>query len=440
MAASRFNRRLGLAIAGTLGLLVATALALSLAASWFASAKIEAVQGRWEREVGGMDSVLERYPRRESNATAQQVERLALRLGIDITPRWLEGRSIPEARTADRFEAVRHDLGLHVTRHVERDKRKLTAPRAATVAWLREHRATLAELRALLVAAPEPYWHRDLSKMISAPIPNLLGHVNLQRALLAEVLVNEANGDRAAAREGLEASWRLNRAIVEDAPLIEQTVGLSVARHQAGVIRQLGDVPSHWTARLDASDYRDRLIEGLQISGWVYAHVSDSMTLDYSVEEPSFVARRLRRAAEPYYAFGAAMANEQHLRRLRKLIASGATCDGPLTDYGIAAELDLPDWAEHAAIFAPGFHGFDRLRQLEFDLELTRMVLEQPAAGRRDSAVCPGDSWSIELAPDGSRLIAFSREAVWPDRIAGADLPSRFLIPAVPIVEATRLH
>lgn len=427
---SRFNRRLGLLLIGVPGLMIASVFVLWLVATWFASAKIEAVQARWDRKVGGLEQVLERYPSRPENDAALQIERLAAELGIPLGPNYLrEKRNLPDKAARRAYGAARKGIGDHLFRHVKRNKRKLTAPDAAAAGWFAANRATLDRMRSALVDGASPAWERDLSRMFAAPIPNLLGQVNLQKALLAEALAHAAAGDRALAFEGLEASWNLNRTLVTEPELIEQLVGLSIARLQAGVLRQLEEVPPRWRERLATESYRQGVLDAMYLQGWVNASFSDPRQ---HVDQGPQWEQKLRRFTAPYYAYSSAMAGERYLQGIDKLAESEAGCDGALADQGISIDLDLPDWAANGAIFAPQIHGFDRLRRLEFDLELTRMVVERgerPVRATVESTVCPGEQWSFAPQSDGGLVIAFSREVEWPDNQAGPMLPSEFRLP-----------
>ena len=197
----------------------------------------------WERSLGSYDEILQRYPSSEANASALELERLSARLGLDTATRGYADRARPTEESSAELRRVKLELSTYLTRHVERPSRHLELPPDAVVSYLAAHRNDLDALHRHLIDAELPHWERQIEKLFAAPIPNLVGHIDLQRILLSDALANAQRGERERALAGFEASWRLYQAIRDEPILIVQLIGVNGAHLLVGALRQVEDLP-----------------------------------------------------------------------------------------------------------------------------------------------------------------------------------------------------
>src|SRR5262245_15260917 len=141
------------------------------------------------------EALVAEFPTIEANGTAKEVEALAAKLGIDLVPRSIDGRSKPTPETKKAWEAVRGDVVSYVVRELESETFDVQIPPLAVDRFLTSHAETLDALRDLLVGAPHPRWDRNVENFHQAGLPNLLGHMSLQEVLIAAALASGSTGD-----------------------------------------------------------------------------------------------------------------------------------------------------------------------------------------------------------------------------------------------------
>jgi len=190
---------------------------------------------------------------------------------------------------------------------------------------MNSHAAELATLRRQLLSGPVPRWELQIERLLSAPVPNLGGNIDLQKLLLADALAHVAVGDHEGALERLESSWRLNAALREDPMLITQLVSMAVTRMQVGVLRQLGDAPVIWPSRLNDVGYRDTFLVALQLESRFWIEFDSQGGLWAA---PNVLQRIAWKVTGPYFRFCMASVSDQMRKRMAALAAAQALCDG----------------------------------------------------------------------------------------------------------------
>lgn len=411
--------------------------ALFAAGSWLAHYKSAGVRHRWVGTFGDRDDVLARYPVREANASALELERLAASLGIDLVPRTAENRERPE-RGRTEFRDVKRELGTYLSDELERPSRRVEPPPPALAAFLDEHREEIEAIHRHLVDAEIPLWERRVDLLYAAPIPNLLGHIDLHKLLTADALARLHGGDREGALAGLEATWKLHRSLLEDPLLIEQLIAIAETRGALGLLRKIDSPPEPWRDRLFEDDFRERFLEALTFEGWVLAQVGES---EHTVSRgQGLLDRTVETLAGPYVRYRLAVVSDRHRRQMEDFSRVRVLCDENLGRFGPSLEAPLPWWQRAIPDPLPDFTGsIERLARLEVDLEMTAKILEIEAMRRAGdegwperipgierSSVCPDDSWTYSRAPAGSVSLGFDRELSWSDG-PGLELPTRFV-------------
>jgi hypothetical protein len=277
-----------------------------------------------------------------------------------------------------------------------------------------------------------------LERVAEAPIPNLLGHLELQRTLVADALAAIDAGDRRRALDDLEAAWRLMSALRDDPFILTQLIVLVDARLVAGALRQIEEAPPVWRERLAGHDFRAGVTEALQYEGWYWTQIDESEDL---TSLRGVGAKLLYSVAEPYFRYCLVDVSDTFRERLANLERASALCDYDLASRRADLQVPVPRWNVLGDLVVPDLGGaLDRLARLELDVELTRRLLELEEArraaggewpaslpGGEVSSACPKDRWDYELSPEGGMTLAFHREISW-EGVKGPRLPTRFSV------------
>lgn len=437
MAGSSSGRRRAGAVLTIASAVLAVLVGLFVIMAGVASYKTMTVERRWARTLGTWDEILERYPPAEANAAALKLERLTAPLGIDTATRSYEGRSRPTPGQKKGLKrAVSGDMGTYRTALLEQPRRAPAPPPDSVAAFLEAHQEELAAVRTHLVDGGIPKWEMHLERVFAAPIPNLLGHIDLQKLLITDALAKIAAGDRDRAFEDLEASWNLSQSLEDSPILISQLIVITDARMLAGALRQIRDVPPVWRERLSRRDFRRSFTNALKFESWFWTQLDETSGF---TDLSGLASRVINSIGKPYVKYCLADVSDDFHERLLRLDEVRAICDYDLSTWGADLNVPIPRWNAIGAMVVPSLGGaLERLARLELELELTVKLLDLDAARRSNggawpealpggeiSRACPGDRWVYETTPGGGMTLAFSRDIAWPD-LRGQKLSARF--------------
>ena len=240
------------------------------ALSGYTNSRVAAVKDDWARQFGTLEEALARFPPRDSNAAALELEALVARLGISIAPRGLRTPPGLDRETSRPFIKVwnRGPLQPYFKSQLEKTGGPIDAPEPQLREWLLANRDALDHVVAFLLEGDTPRWMLHLDELHQMQIPNLLGHLQIQKVLLTDALMHLSQGDEETALERIEAGWRLNRSIADDPVLITQLIALSVFEFQVATLRHVASPPPVWKKRLDHSRIRERLLHALELQAW----------------------------------------------------------------------------------------------------------------------------------------------------------------------------
>ena len=420
---SRFTRPLALLVA----LVVVLTLTLYGALTSFSGARTRQLHEEWAESFGTLEEVLERYPPRDSNAAALTVESLAAGLGIHAAPRGLRKPVIAED-VADDWKTIYNDGDLHnyVEEQLERTSGPPDAPPRILRDWLAAYRENLDALVTALRTGEPPRWMLHVEDGNEMQLPNLLGHIQLQKTLTAVALDQLHRGDDAAALATLDAAWELNHALVDDPVLISQLVALLGLKLQVTTLRHVERVPPRWRARLDEARPLQRVIQGLEFEAW---HLSQLDGVHYGLPVGRLQRVALRFAA-PYFELCAADASIRMRHELARLQTLDYVCDRDLAAVDADLTIELPRWNRLGDVVLPNLlNAVTRAARAEVDIELTTQVVNLRESRRNRSpvasATCPDAAWEVALDPAGNAGIGLNRELGWPEHV-GIDIPARF--------------
>jgi hypothetical protein len=349
------------------------------------------------------------FPKSDANGTALELEGLSAGIGIDLAPRApvdpnkpdepapppKDGRARPEPGTENRLPLIEF-----LQRELSVTNEKIGKASPVVEKFFEEREAEISEIESYLLSHEEPRWEVDVQARMDAPIPNLLGNIRLQRVLLTRALLLARGGNPNGAIETMEASWRLQSALLVRPDLISHLIAIAVARFQAGVLRKIDSPALGWSERLRSPSAGVAGYEAaLQNQIWFHSREAEA--------DPDF--QTYRHAWE----------------RFIELVERRSPCSWSEAVFGDAWEEATPDADEdHRIIFGiatPNLNnGLLRARLLAVDAELTALILD--ARGERaalrhprwpaklltlGSGVCPEAKWSYRALPDGTARFRF---------------------------------
>jgi hypothetical protein len=238
-----------------------------------AAAREPAILAEWTERFGDAKTLEERFPSSPDDAIAIEVAARAKELGIDWHASFPREPGQPLRSPEDQtFEAV----FKYVRAQIERASGDVEAPPAPVCEYLDQHRPAIEEIAELLARSEPPRWEASPASF-AGPVPNLMGHLRLQRVLLADALARSLAGENAAAERRLLAAWKLNASLRDRVDDVSQTLAVAIARAHAGVARWIDLQDPEWERRLTDHDYRASLLRAtaMQASAAGYLFAGD---------------------------------------------------------------------------------------------------------------------------------------------------------------------
>lgn len=382
----------------------------------YAAQRLPAAEAEWKSEFGDPLRTLSSFPSHEDTDAAIRLIDLARSVGVDLT-----------RPTADR--PGRHDGAVEQALSEalkEFGDRELTCsggavgPPPETVrAYLEAHDREIGLLVAALVRSEPLAWKTDLSLGHSAPLPNLLGLIRLQRVLVAEALLRANQGDDDKAEKALLASWILNGSLRDRPDLVSQLIAISVARMQVGLGRRLNVDPATWSQRYTEHDFRSGLLRAVEVDSILDLRQFPTGSLRARASRTDFLDARRALLTRLRDAFAA------HAYDSAPTSRSDAEVN-PKTAGGIVAFM-----GESNLITA-----VQRADRLAIDIELTEHILEvrlqHARLGHLPSEMpsfrasrMPGAHWKYSVNEGSHFSISFSGE-LHPDDRRGLILPLHY--------------
>jgi hypothetical protein len=380
-------------------------------------------------EASALRSAFEaQFPKTEASAAALELERLAAPLGIELAPRDDASRRPPEPSPTNANEVVPPPaINVEERRRPSADEsaayqriaeavlgfldRELTnpvegigAPSRELERYLGEHADAMSSIESVLLRDTDVQWEMDVTRGWASPLPNLLGHVRLQRLMVARTLLEARRGEAEGALQTIEASWRLNQSISSRPELISQLIAVAVARLEVGALRKL-DTPAYgWADRLRDGRLFSSFLAAFQNQIWFSPDV-----VDLTGERGAF-GRALRQMAEEFPRRDLCAWTPEELQEAwSRAVGDQVPEDDPMSELGMPNLLG----------------SFERWRRFLVDAELTALVLDaraERAASRKHAwpeklrsvgaGVCPDGRWSYRPSGKGTALFAFGGKIV----------------------------
>lgn len=350
------------------------------------------------------------FPKSDANGTALELERLSARIGIDLAPRSpvdpskpdepapppKDGRARPAPGTENRMPLIEF-----LQRELAVTNERIGRASPVVEKFFEERESEIEEIESYLLTHEEPRWELDVQARMDAPVPNILGIIRLQRVLLTRALLLARGGNPDAALESMEASWRLQSALITRPELISHLIAIAVARFQAGVLRKIDSPAFGWSERMRSPAAGVAGYEAaLQNEVWLHSREGET-----SPEFQSY-RRAWQRFVEIVEERSPCTWSEEVLRAAWEEATSDADEDHRII-FGIAT----PNLS----------NGLLRAQLVAIDSELTALVLdaraERAALRRRPrwpakllslgTGVCPEAKWTYRALPDGTARFRF---------------------------------
>ncbi|NIM60324.1 MAG: hypothetical protein GTN89_13625 [Acidobacteria bacterium] len=397
------------------------------------------VMERWTETIGPQEEVFDRYPAKETNSDARELIDATLPFGVDSAPRYDEDLPRPDLVIATRFKEFKAHGSSWYGRQLRRISGPPDPPPESVAEFLAGFREEIDRVQEVLLGEGTIEWELNLAALWGAPIPNLLGHIDLNKLLLADCFAALSAGDTERAERALESAWRLGELLDERPEIITQLTLLGIKRTQAQAVRFLPHL-EHWHPRLDGNALRKRIEQALLLEGWVWPQI------DFGPGKDASAWRRINAAvAGPFMRLGTADASERLRRTLVRLRETPAWCKPALDRVAFSFNIPMPWWNRFGEILIFDVENtVTRVARTQLQFELTRRVLEMAATREQtgtwpvqsepwlQSRACPPDRWvytaddtvaSIRLDRDFEPLTGLDRFVAWEFSLAAAALP-----------------
>jgi hypothetical protein len=373
---------LGAVLAAALALVGAVTLGGGSIAARIALVRADRIADReWAEVLAPLSTVPGRYPPTDTDDRALRLEGIAGSLGIRLEA---GGSTQPPS-------SPRH--GVDPTR--------------------------LAAAVELLRAGDPPVWATDLNDCRGAPSTDLQGQRELQRLLLATAGRTIARGEPAAAAELLEASWKLNEALLSSPDLVTHVAACEVVEQQMMLLCELPEAGDDWRVRLAALDLEQHTLEAYRVEAWRARCLAERDPLPELHPALRAIGRPLARLlAHQQHAAMLVAVRELPRRDLRSFDADAFAAEqhSRVSRANPIAQATLPhDWSS-----------WPRGLRAALSVDLALRVLELRAAAADDRGPAspqprqpsrlPGVDWLYELRPDGVRIAIDS--SGWPEMSA----------------------
>lgn len=421
------------------GLAKLVALIVLLGLAWLVGGRLLA--RRWEREANQawtslgspMTGFASRWPRHGLNASARELDLAAASLGIALAAPDAAGRSLPAARDAKAFDAMRGELGHWLGTQLARPSDRIDPPPEAVAAYLAARGPQLRALVSQLRADAPPVWEQDVELLADAPIPYLRGHRALNELLCALGLELQRQGRGGEALQALEAATKATWSLQERPELISRAVELSLLATQAGALRKLDGVPPDWYARLTGTDLAKATLVSLQCEAWTLGETlrrsrpwpDVAPVPGRAGAAPSLSARATAFLERPY-ALLAAADYTRALARAAKALSELGNCAFEAESLKALDQRALDEvglWNVVGRVALPSVAQFwTAAERVRFQQELTGKVLRlkalrAAATGRAwperppgiESSACPGNRWTYVVNAQGGVVLTASQ-------------------------------
>lgn len=350
------------------------------------------VSRKWAAGLGRVDDVPKRFPAAEQSEGATRLVQLADAAGVNL---------LPKKRGSAQPQDLRKAIGDYTKAQFERSGDAIDAPPPAVARYLAANAAALDAVRDHILGGAPIVWETRVTGGFDQPAPNLVGHMDLQRVLMARAFDKARVNDPGAWNE-LRASWELDRGLWLRPDLISILVALGSTRMQNAAARKMPLPAPPWFAETRRFDYAAAMAAAQQADAWSIAHFEPST--------PVSLWQRVKRLVDqPIERYRMAHGIESMQRSVDAIVGSKG-CDVESEKFeGVRARLITQGFWFYDPL--PNLLGaWQRVLRFQAEREATDRVLQiragqMPATQSR----CSDGAWVVT-----ANAFQFSREVKVP--------------------------
>jgi hypothetical protein len=389
---------------------------IALVGLWLAAGNIIAsrmeknARAEWNRRLEPIEAFKARFPKRTKNASAAQLETLAIPLGVNVRPgagktAAIDDRALQSVETAKLLEPLTN----YLNKEIERGNGSIDDAPAEVAAFVNAHGDQLLAVENHLNGAELPAWTFDPEHVFRTPLPNLLGYMKLTRLISAHALIAQKRGRGAEAWQAMHAVSRLSQSLDDQPILITQLISVAISKYEAAFARKLQVPAPAWQEEFSRRDFQRPFLDSF---------VGEQLSITESLRE-------LKWLEQPYLRMCAADSWRAHAELLEELKRKNI-CDLDAARIESGLPIRLAGWNYFGRIMIPSYGpSLVRLRNVVVGHELTAKVLQaksaRAASGAWPAAIagieesrCSGRSWNYGVASDGTMTLALDKPIVTP--------------------------
>ena len=319
----------------------------------------------WPLGLGTLDSVPARFPASQQNEPATKLVALASAAQIDVAPVVTRRRAARSSNVAARLA-----IADYTKKELARPG-AIDAPPPAVVNLLAATATTMDAVRDHLLSSQPVVWPVDVTKGFDGPMPNLLGHMHIQRLLIARALDKARVGDPAAWEE-LHASWQLNRGLWGRPDLMSNLIAVASTRMANDAARKMPRPAPAWLAEMRTFDYVRPMAAAHQAEAYAYEHGARAGSRSVR----SFLAAPLLRLQ--------ALAGAETMRLYVTAAVSADTCDTESAKFAVARAIIMTpprSWLPIRMFAMPNILGaWDRMLKMRCEIAATQRAVARTSA------------------------------------------------------------
>jgi len=403
-----FKKQLKIFLIATLTIFGVGALGLIIANS-LASEPEKSIESDRQQFLG-------QFPESATNESAEELEKLALPLGLDLVKMPDEEEAAISESQKQAFEEIKEELDKYLDGAVAQTSERIEAPPEKLQRYLETNAATLEALSDYVLKEETPQWEIDTTWIatgdMSIPLPNWFGLLSLEKILVLDALQKSRQGRNEEAIARFAASWKIRQSLDGRPELIAQAVNAAVLRLQGGVLRQFEEVPPQWQQRLVERDVIGEMITAIEAEFlFVYGAINNSDYWELEGNEALFSNSPIGKT----YARWSAIDTYHSSNSLLPVLEKSNACS--FDSEAIAPSFQQPAWWNILGQVAqPNLSSsWKRAGRIMLELELTQKILQVKEMAAKEgklpeslpnteSAVCPGYQWVYEVSGDKSSL------------------------------------
>ena len=322
----------------------------------------------------------------------------------------------------ERHIKVKSPLANYVIEELRTSGDVVFRPNEDVEAFMEWARPGAEAVAALLDEPPTAHWDRDLARGFAAPIPNLIGVIDLQRLFMLFALDAARRDEAPEAIDWIIASERLSGSLREDPITISRLIAVLMAKERLQLILRLANRRQVALPSLQV----DHEVEALQQALWIDRRMMANLG---ELESPATPRATVLHAMT-------LRASLPTLERLHALDALDSICDRDVRRLEAGFAKPESELAEQVMAWDMFVSALDRVLQLALLHELTAIVLDArqhredhgswPATvseESRQSLACPGDRWLYQRLDDGRIRVSFGRRVRWRQADPGQQVP-----------------